>query len=354
MKEKVIVFGVGSYFRRYEQELKKDYEVVAYVDNYKYGKLNNDGKDIIMPNQIKEYEGKYRNLIIMLEKVALNMEVAKQLVLSKSISASKIKIGLAQFDFYNELNIAVLEDGRWDIQFSNVSIIVCSEMEFWDLYSMYYEDNYFHKLNNSCKDVIIDIGMNIGDSVIYYLCKPDTEKVYGFEPFLQTFLQAKENIERNHFTAEQFEIFQYGLSDHDEKKNIFYHPEISIMLSTDSNFSVLERRDYEKTHRCTLENIEEEIEIRKASYVIGEIIKKHPNNNIVLKIDCEGEEYAILKDLDAEGILKKVSYITLEWHYDGKEEIECYFDRNGFSYCGRIIRKNLGQMIAWKQNERIK
>ena len=303
-----------------------------------------------MPDQIKKYEGRYHNLIIMLEKVALNMEVAKWLVLSKFISASKIKIGLVQYDFHNEINIEVLADGRWDIQFSNVSIIVCSEMEFWDLYSMYYEDNYFHKLNNSRKDIVIDIGMNIGDSAIYYLSKPDTEKVYGFEPFLHTFLQAKENLERNHFTAEQYEIFQYGLSDHDEKKNIFYHPEISIMLSTDNKFSALERCDYENTHSCTLVNTEEEIEIRKASNVISKIIKRHPNNNIVLKIDCEGEEYAILKDLDAQGILKKVSYITLEWHYGGKEEIECYFDRNGFSYCGRIIRKNLGQMIAWKQN----
>lgn len=348
MKKKVLVFGTGGYFRRYEKALKTDCEIVAYVDNYKYGKLNSDGKDIVLPKQIKEYEGMYQILVIMLERIALNISVARQLVLSKAIQADKIKIGLVQYDFHNEFDIAVLGDGRWDIQFANASIIVNSEMEFWDLYSMYYEDNYFHKLNNSRKDVVIDIGMNIGDSAIYYLCKQDTEKVYGFEPFLQTFLQAKENLERNHFTTNQYEIFQFGLSDHDEKKRLFYHPEVSIMLSTDRDFSDLERRDYEKSHNCTLESMEEDIEVRRASVVIGDIIKKHPNNNIILKIDCEGEEYAIFEDLDKVGILNKVSYITLEWHYGGKEKIGCYLDKNGFSYCGRMIRKDLGQMYAWK------
>lgn len=348
MKKKVLVFGTGGYLRRYEEALRAEYEIVAYVDNYKYGKLHNDGKDIISPEQIKEYEGMYQILIIMLEEIALNMSITKQLVLSKAIRADKIRIGLVQFVYHNEFNIAVLEDGRWDMQISGVSIVVNSVMEFADLYSMYHEDNYFHKLNNSRKDVVIDIGLNIGDSAIYYLCKQDTEKVYGFEPFLQTFLQAKENLERNHFTTDQYEIFQYGLSDHSERKRAFYHPEISIMLSTDSNFSDLERRDYEENHNCTLENMEEDIEVRRASSVVDEIIKKHPNNNIVLKIDCEGEEYAILKNLDEEGILDKVSYITLEWHYGGKEKIEFYLDKNGFSYCGRIIRKDLGQMYAWK------
>lgn len=347
MKEKILVFGTGGYFRRYEEALKRDYRIVAYVDNYKYGQ-SDDRKEIIKPDEIKNFEGKYDALVVMLEKVALNMAVTKQLVLNQDVEAGKIRIGLAQYDFHNEFNIAVLDDGRWDIQFADVSVIVSSEMEFWDLRSIYYEDVYAHKLNNSKKDVIIDIGMNIGDTAIYYLNRRDTEKVYGFEPFEQTYLQAKENLERNHFPTDEYEIFQYGLSDHDERKKIFYHPEISIMLSTDSQFSDLERIEYERTHQCVLENKEEDIEVRKASSIINRIIENHPNNNIVLKIDCEGEEYAILSDLDKEGMLNRIDYITLEWHYKGKEKIEYYFDRNGFSYCGRIIRKDLGQMFAWK------
>lgn len=352
MKAKALVFGTGGYFRKNEQALKEDYEIVTYVDNYKCGQVNDDGKVVINPNQIKEFEGKYSVLIIMLEKVAFNMEITKQLILDENIEANKIKIGLEQFDFNNEFHISVLEDGRWNILLPKFSIIVNSEMEFWDLYGMYYEDTYFYKLNNSKKDVVIDIGMNIGDSTIYYLNRPKVAKVYGFEPFLQTYLLAEENIKRNHFEESRYKIFQYGLSDHDEKKKIFYHPEISIMLSTDSKFSELECSDYERSHCCKLEKMEADIEVRRASGVIRKIIDQHPGYNIVLKIDCEGEEYAILGDLDKEGVLSQMDYIFLEWHYEGKEKIEGYLDKNGFSYSGKMIRKDLGQISAWRQMER--
>lgn len=348
MKSKALILGTGGYLRRWEEALKAEYEVIAYVDNYRWGQTYNDGKAIVKPSQIKEYEGMYSVLVIMLEKVALNMSVAKQLLLDRHIEADKIRIGLSRYKFQDEFQIAVMDDGKWEIQFADASILVSSEMEFWDLYSMYYEDTYYYKLNNSKKDVVIDIGMNIGDSAIYYLNKSDTKKVYGFEPFEQTYLLAEENLERNHFKKEQYEIFQYGLSDHDERKKIFYHPEISIMLSTNNKYSMLEREEYERTHGCELEYKETEIEVRRASDMIGRIMEEHSDDNIVLKIDCEGEEYAILSDLDAEGLLNKVKYITVEWHYGEKEKIEEHLDRNGFSYCGRKIRENLGQIYAWR------
>lgn len=349
MKEKVLVFGIGGYFHKNEKALKEDYDIVAYVDNYKYRKITYDEKVIIKQNQIEAFEGNYDVLMIMLEKVAQNMAIAKQLLLDGVVEAERIRIGLTRYDFHNEFNIVVLEDGRWDIQFSDISIIVSSEMEFWDLCSIYYEDTYFHKLNNSQRDIIIDVGMNIGDSVIYYLKKPETEKVYGFEPFFQTYLQAEENLERNHFEKGRYEIFQYGLSDHNEQKKIFYNPEISIMLSTNNKYSVLGCSDFERTHGCVLDKGETEIVIREASDAVRQIIEKHPQNNIVLKMDCEGEEYAILSNLDEKGILKNIDYITLEWHYGGKEKIEYYLNKNGFSYSGKIIRKDLGQMVAWRQ-----
>lgn len=349
MKRNILIFGTGGYLKKNEKALRKQYEIIGYIDNYKFGKFYED-KRIIKPDQIRDFEGRYDAIFIMLEKVALNMEVAKQLLFHGFVDAYKIKIGLEQYEFHNEFQIAVLEDGRWDIQFPEASIIVTSEMEFWDLRSMYFEDNYNHKFNNSKKDVIIDVGMNIGDSAIYYLNKDDTAKVYGFEPFEQTFKLAKENIERNHFEKSRYEIFQYGLSDHDERKKIFYHPEISIMLSTDDKMSVLELRDYERTHCCSLETTlkEVDVEVRKASDIIRKIIMMHQDKNIVLKLDCEGEEYAILEDLDKENILGMMHYVTLEWHYRGKEKIEQYLNKNGFSYCGRIIRQDLGQMFAWK------
>lgn len=95
--------------------------------------------------------------------------------------------------------------------------------------------------------------------------------------------------------------------------------------------------------------MEADIEVKRASGVISKLIDQHPGHNIVLKIDCEGEEYAILGDLDKEGVLRRVDYIILEWYYGGKEKIENYFIGNGFSYSGRIIRKGLGQMSAWRQ-----
>ena len=93
---------------------------------------------------------------------------------------------------------------------------------------------------------------------------------------------------------------------------------------------------------------EEQIEVRSASEVFGSIIRSHLQNNIVLKLDCEGEEYNILADLVKNKLLDKIDFIMLEWHYGGKESILEYLDESGFSYWLTDKNQHMGMIYAYR------
>lgn len=223
------------------------------------------------------------------------------------------------------------------LQKYNVSFNVTSFCNINALDEIFYE--HIYKVNNTDSNCIaIDIGMNIGGASVFFANMDNVKKVYAFEPFKETYDQAIYNLSINK-EGKKVVPYNYGLSDKNEIKNVLFDNTQSGSMSTVGDESYLQYVDVSKGHMG-----KEQVELKSAAEVIGSIIKQENGKKIIMKIDCEGSEYEILDSLDANGILDKIDYILLEWHYRGEERIldvlKKYnfvsFSKNNCSFLGFI------------------
>jgi hypothetical protein len=115
--------------------------------------------------------------------------------------------------------------------------------------------------------IVIDIGASIGDSSLYFSSLGAT-KVYGFEIDKERFTMASGNIEINNL-----------------KDKIEFFNEAATAKS------------------------------------VAQLILKNNYHDVFIKLDCEGCEYEILRDL-AQEIYVRIGAIVMEFHQDPKPLIE--------------------------------
>ncbi len=75
----------------------------------------------------------------------------------------------------------------------------------------------------------------------------------------------------------------------------------------------------------------ERIELHDAAVALAPIFADYPDANIVLKMDCEGSEYGIFKNLEAAGLLGRFQAIMLEWHKEGPRALRDALERHGYA-----------------------
>lgn len=344
-KEKIIVYGIGNFYQQKEQALNEQYDIIAYLDRKKEGYYAN--KKIISLQDISQYT--YDKIIIMINSMNECIKVIKYLIVYCDISSDKILLGQDCFHVYYYLDkISVADDGNIILTSGNIRLKIKTEDEFNNVHEVLANKIYDYYINNSKKDVIFDVGMNIGDAAVFFLQDENVEKVFGFEPFKQTFLCAQDNLK---LYGGGYEIFQFGISNINEKRSIVYNMGMSCGQS--SNVQINDK-NYEQYQSWGLVNAQdnciEEIEVKKASEVFGNILKQYIDYNMVLKMDCEGEEYGIIEDLFHNNLLDKFTFIMLEWHILGKEKILEYLKIAGFSYWCMDKTSEMGLIYAYNTN----
>lgn len=346
-KEHLLIYGLGNFYKQNEKKIEEKYEIEAFIDNKKNGIYA--GKKIIPSEKVNEYAD--FKILIMIYSIQQCINVARELINVYDVDCKNILLGHSFWGNYAKEydSIQLLENGKIQLKKENISLNISSEDEFNNVYEVLINENYNYCINNNKKDIVIDIGMNIGDATIYFLGKEKVQKVYGYEPFKETYNAACENLKEYLKDHNRLEVFQFGLSNENIIREINYNVDMSCGQST-----IPETRDrvyefYEKNKLISVENeIKEYIQVRKASEIIGTIIDKHTEENIVLKIDCEGEEYVIFQELFDNNWLGKIDFIMLEWHYKGKELLLDILEQTGFSYWCSNKNKDMGLIYAYK------
>jgi FkbM family methyltransferase len=165
------------------------------------------------------------------------------------------------------------------------------------------------------RPVIIDCGANIGMSMLYFKhFRPDAG-IYGFEPLPENFKFLKRNVGR----LSKVKIYEAPVSTEEGFTTFFFDAQNPATLVTSGQYKAPSGKDSVKVKT-----------VRLSSF----IKRVKPD---VLKMDGEGAESEILKDLDATGVLKNISLLVIEYHHNignnaSFAEFLSILERNGFTY----------------------
>lgn len=151
--------------------------------------------------------------------------------------------------------------------------------------------NVYYFKTGSLSPVIIDIGANIGDSLIYFKWLYPKSKIYAFEPLPIAYNMMLKNVELNNF--KNVNMFNVGLGNKNERIKFYSDKKGTSRLSSINK----------------LEKESDEIQIKKlSSYKEITRLKKID----LIKIDVEGSEMSILEDIKS--ILINTKKVIIEYH----------------------------------------
>ncbi len=182
-----------------------------------------------------------------------------------------------------------------------------------DITSFYYEVIYIFKDEiykfTSQKDtpLIIDGGVCIGTSLLYFKKIYPTSKIIGFEPDGLAFKIANENISQN------------KLSDIKLHNVALYNSNTEISFETKSIDS---------------NKISSSGTVKVSAHKLSSYITEQVD---FLKLNIEGAEYYVLQDLHESGKIKMINEMCLEWHSFANQEqnlsqVLDILQRNNFKY----------------------
>lgn len=325
------IFGIGNnYFNNFKR-ISESYEIVSLIDNseLKQGQVIN-GLKVCPITQLKET---YYDVIIVtpsefcdIVEELLNHGIRRQCI---RVLFCNVKNSLVEtYDYYSkmsrelkkfqisseqivayyhtltsnlplneEVKIINCDNCSWNVIVDDISILLKCKGDVFTFEEIFILKEY--NLVTNRDSLIIDIGMNIGIASLFFAKNRWVKKIYGYEPFPITYESAISNIQMNSQLAKKIYTFNFGLSDKNEKKFLPYMYDMNRGLST------LGRESIENGSEIYLRCAGEEIKI---------VMEKDPMLDVILKIDCEGSEYAIIDQLDKMGILKSINYIIMEWH----------------------------------------
>ncbi|TSD65875.1 FkbM family methyltransferase [Inquilinus sp. KBS0705] len=221
----------------------------------------------------------------------------------------------AVFTFDDEALIIKIDGLTYHVQ-TFEELFILNEIFIAGVYNIYINQP-FH---------LIDIGMNVAYTSLYFAQKPNCISVNSFEPFKPTYLQALANINLNPAVKSKIVTHQYGLGNKNELVTVTYDNSLK------GNMGINGVPDY-LSHQIQ-QVVSEEITIKNAAEFLTPIVDEliQTGANIILKVDCEGSEYDIFKSFATTNILQSFTAIILEWHFKGPDEIINTLKDNGYTF----------------------
>jgi FkbM family methyltransferase len=202
-----------------------------------------------------------------------------------------------------------------------------NEEELYIINEIFIEKIYNFKANDDL--IILDIGSNIGASIIYFNSFNNVKKIFAYEPVNETFECLKYNLELNNLgESDHIIIENVGLSSSNKI--------VEFQFSSDYKGSVgiLPLAEFKALNKKTIS-----VNLVDCTDVFEKALSQAQNLNcsIMVKMDCEGGEYEILERLKNANLITQIKYIVMEWHGNDINQIVQYLDDfNFFSHKNSI------------------
>jgi len=237
-------------------------------------------------------------------------------------------------------NFSISENEDLIIEINSLKFFVQTEEEIFILKEVFL-DGIYNIIDNG-HNVLIDIGMNVGITSLF-LASRGNKKIFSYEPFKPTFDQALRNFKLNPQFITYIEPSNFGLGEKNETLVVDYFYELKGNMSI-SGIPQGIQKNGNKTNQET-------IIIKDVNEILKPILKSHEGFDFILKIDCEGSEYAIINSLNKENLLTEIKSIMVEWHSKGPEPIVEILSKAGFTiFSFTPLSKSVGMIYAVRSN----
>jgi FkbM family methyltransferase len=235
----------------------------------------------------------------------------------------KIKGGLkywSAFAGYKGVRFFGMKDGHLMADVDGIRYRIDHEGSLFIIDEIFAERLYDLRLNEDM--VVVDVGMNVGIASLFFAALKNVKEVYSYEPLPETVEQAKNNFALNPAIGSKIHPHLCGISNYEGKIRVPATVSGSAVFSTDQTF--IDAHGMNKGATV-------EVDIIHIRDVMEKIKLDHPGVRVLLKLDCEGEEYKIMEYLSANGYMTMIAAVALEWHVKGYEPICSIFEQHGYS-----------------------
>lgn len=206
-------------------------------------------------------------------------------------------------------------DQHGDIHAVNehVRFRINNDEEIFILTEVFLEGAYKLITPSSKKIALVDIGMNVGVTSLFFAAQENVDMIFSFEPFKPTFEMAVANLKLNDSLSRKIIANNFGLAAHERTLEVSYSPEQKGRMGI---------YGLPDTDDLVLGDVSRQVmEIRSAATEIRKIDSQLKDYFVVCKIDTEGAEYEIVDSLYEEGILDFANVYCIEWHHKRPDDI---------------------------------
>lgn len=194
-----------------------------------------------------------------------------------------------------------------------------SHLGFNALYSLFKEifidlDYYFE--TDVEKPFILDCGSNIGMSILFYKTFYPESEIIGFEPDENAYNTLTENIKTN--SLKDVAIYQKALSNKKGEVDFFFDSDNMGAL----HMSIFKERMSGDSRRIQ-------------TTILSDYVAKKVD---FLKLDIEGAELDVIKELEEKDKLRMIKRMAIEYHHHIKKDVDEFsqmlsiLEKAGFGY----------------------
>jgi len=221
----------------------------------------------------------------------------------------------ASFLFENNLFYVGINGIKYNVQAFD-QLYILNEVFIEGVYSIDTRKNF----------ELIDIGMNVGITSLFFAKQQQCTAIHAFEPFKLTYEHALVNISLNAGFSSKITAYNYGLGK--ENKTV------TVTYDKDNKGSMGLNGVPEYLKEPSREIVQEHIIIKNAAEILNPIVSKvnKSDSQLILKMDCEGAEHDIFQSLYEANCLQYFNVIMLEWHYEKPDKIYLALEKTGFTF----------------------
>ncbi len=200
----------------------------------------------------------------------------------------------------------VNESGELIAENKNVHFKINDEEELFILSEVFLEGAYNLISPTQKKIALIDVGMNVGITTLFFASKENVDKVFSFEPFQPTFSMALQNIQLNKAYAGKINANNFGLAKEDADINVSYSPKEKGRMGI---------KGLPKSEGYSAANVSSQLmHLKSAGEEFLKFKEQVQDHFVVCKIDTEGAEYEIIDSLYNANLLAIPDVYFIEWH----------------------------------------